>query len=65
MGDTTFPIDAQMISKFDFSDARVSVGYSFFKTVDKELGVALGAHVIWYNVGMSGTRTGIGNRVAR
>lgn len=58
VGDTTFPVNTQMNSKFDFSDARVSVGYSFFKTTDKELGVALGAHVLSYNVSLNGTFNG-------
>jgi hypothetical protein len=66
VGDTTFPVNTQMNSKFDFSDARVSVGYSFFKTVDKELGVALGAHVLSYNVSLNGTFNGntVGNETA-
>lgn len=32
-------------SKYDFSDIRVGVGYSFFKRRDKELGVGFGLHV--------------------
>jgi len=58
VGDTTFPINAQMNTKFDFSDTRVSVGYSFFKTADKELGVALGAHVLSYDLSLNGTFNG-------
>lgn len=66
VGDTAYPVNAQMNSKFDFSDARVSVGYSFFKTPDKELGVALGAHVLSYNVSLNGTFNGaaIGSETA-
>ncbi len=32
-------------SSYDFSDTRVSVGYSFFKRRDKEFGVGFGLHV--------------------
>jgi hypothetical protein len=41
----TFPAGSSVDCKFDFADVRVSVGYSFYKTQDKELGIALGAHV--------------------
>ena len=57
-GDQTFPANAQVSSKFDFSDLRLSVGYSFFKTRDKELGVGLGAHVAAYDATLSGTFNG-------
>jgi hypothetical protein len=57
-GDAVFPVGSEVSSKFDFSDARVSVGYSFFKTVDKELGLALGAHVTRYNASVSANGIG-------
>lgn len=57
-GDLTFPVGSQVVSTFDFSDARVSVGYSFFKTADKELGLALGAHVTRYNASISANGIG-------
>jgi hypothetical protein len=44
-GDQTFPVGTTVDSTFDFSDLRVSAGYSFFKRRDKELGVGLGLHV--------------------
>ena len=47
-GNQIFPTNVQLNTSLDFSDARVSVGYSFFKTVDKELGLALGVHVADY-----------------
>jgi hypothetical protein len=48
------PITAgsEVQSKFNFSDLRTSVGYSFFKTKDKELGVSFGFHVASYDVGL-------------
>jgi hypothetical protein len=36
---------SQVDSKFDFTDVRLSAGWSFYKTRDKELGIALGLHV--------------------
>ncbi len=57
-GNAVYPIGSQVISTFDFSDARVSVGYSFFKTADKELGLALGAHVTRYNASISANGIG-------
>lgn len=57
-GDKVYPINASVQSKFDFSDLRVSVGYSFFKTRDKELGVGLGLHVAAYDVGLSANTVG-------
>jgi hypothetical protein len=51
-GDVTFPVNTQIQSKFDFSDTRVSAGYSFFRTADKELGVGFGFHVASYDVAL-------------
>jgi hypothetical protein len=44
-GDQTFTAGSTVNSKYDFSDIRVSGGYSFFKRRDKELGVGAGLHV--------------------
>jgi hypothetical protein len=52
-GDQTFPVNTSVSSKFDFSDLRVSAGYSFFRTPDKELGVGLGLHMAWYDVSLN------------
>jgi hypothetical protein len=56
-GDQTFAVNTSVSSKFDFSDLRVSVGYSFFRTPDKELGVGLGLHMAWYDVSLSSPAT--------
>jgi hypothetical protein len=61
----TFPIGAEVVSKFDFSDIRASVGYSFFKTADKELGVGFGFHVASYDAELSTSTNGIGNQAAK
>jgi hypothetical protein len=57
-GDQTFPINTQVSSKFNFSDLRVSAGYSFFRTPDKELGVGLGLHMAAYDVSLSTPASG-------
>ncbi|MGH8642652.1 MAG: hypothetical protein ACRET6_13145 [Burkholderiales bacterium] len=44
-GDKVFPIGTTVETKYDFSDIRVSGGYSFFKRRDKELGIGVGLHV--------------------
>ena len=48
----TFVVGTEVLSKFNFSDIRTSVGYSFFKTKDKELGVGFGFHMASYDVGL-------------
>jgi hypothetical protein len=53
-GDQIFAVNSTVATEFNFSDLRVSVGYSFFRTRDKELGVGLGLHVASYDVRLSG-----------
>jgi hypothetical protein len=50
-----FTAGTEVFSKFNFSDIRTSVGYSFFKTKDKELGVGFGFHMASYDVGLRTT----------
>ena len=57
-GDVTFPANAQVSSSFDFSDLRLSAGYSFFRRPDKELGVAFGFHMAGYDVSLSTAAAG-------
>ena len=52
-GDTTYPINASVSSKFNFSDLRVSAGYAFFRRPDKEVGVGAGLHIAQYDVSLS------------
>lgn len=52
-GDETFPTGATVNAEFNVSVARLSAGYSFFKTPDKELGVALGFHVTTFEAELS------------
>ena len=44
-GDQVYPVGTTVNSSYNFSDTRVSAGYSFFKRRDKELGVGLGLHM--------------------
>lgn len=44
-GDRVYPIGTTVNSSYNFSDARIGVGYSFFKRRDKELGVGVGLHM--------------------
>jgi hypothetical protein len=57
-GDQTFPVNAQVAAKFNFSDLRVSAGYAFFRTADKELGAGLGLHIASYDVSLTSNATG-------
>lgn len=54
----TFTAGTEINSKFNFDDIRTSVGYSFFKRKDKELGVSFGFHVASYDVGLGTTSSG-------
>ena len=57
-GDVVFPVNAQVTSKLNFSDFRSSVGYSFYKTSDKELGIGLGLHVLSYQASLASATLG-------
>jgi hypothetical protein len=57
-GDRVFPINAVVNSQFNFSDLRISAGYSFFRTPDKELGVGLGLHATAYDISLSANSVG-------
>ena len=52
-GDVVYPLNAQVNTKLNFSDFRTSVGYSFYKTSDKELGVGFGLHWLWWQTDLS------------
>jgi len=45
-GELSIPINAAVRGSTDMDDLRVSVGYSFFRRKDKEIGIGLGAHVM-------------------
>lgn len=55
--DSTFPISANVETRFSSSVYRASVGYSFVKTRQAEFGVVLGAHVTKFDISLDGTVT--------
>jgi hypothetical protein len=57
-GDVVYPVNTQVTSKLNFADLRTSVGYSFYKTSDKELGVGLGLHVLRYQASLNSLTRG-------
>jgi hypothetical protein len=61
-GDTTYPIGTNVNSMYNFYDARVSAGYSFFKRRDKELGVGLGLHITGIKASIQAA--GVGNEAS-
>jgi hypothetical protein len=52
-GDVSIPVDAQATGTFNMEDFRVSVGYAFFRSKDKEVGIGLGAHVAKLEAGLA------------
>lgn len=52
-GDLNIPIQSVATSTFNIEDFRVGVGYSIFRTQDKEVGIGLGAHVAKLEAGIS------------
>jgi hypothetical protein len=57
-GNQTFPAGTQIKAEYNVSVARISAGYSFFKTADKEIGVSLGFHMTDIKAGISTTGVG-------
>jgi len=54
-GDTTFDLSTQLNSSFESSVYRLTVGYSFIKSQEMDLGVALGLHVTDFELILSGS----------
>lgn len=52
-GNVNIPINGVAKGTFNIEDFRVSVGYSFFRSKDKEVGIGLGAHVAKLGAGLS------------
>ena len=59
-GDQVFPVNTQVSTTFNFSDLRVSTGYSLFRTADKELGIGLGLHFASYEASLASSTGGGG-----
>jgi hypothetical protein len=52
IGDSVFPINTTVNSFFDTDVYRLSVGYSFLKRPNAEMGAVLGAHVTTFDLGI-------------
>jgi hypothetical protein len=57
-GDQVFPSGSQVDARYDVAITRLSAGYSFFKTPDKEVGIALGFHVTSIEAELAGSGGG-------
>ncbi len=62
VGEKMYSVNERLQSAFDIAVTRVSAGYSFFKTRDKELGVAIGAHVASIRTSIDGSVSGTEGR---
>lgn len=57
-GGISLPVNAEATSTFDIDDFRVGIGYSFFRSKDKEIGIGLGAHVMSMKAGIETANQG-------
>jgi hypothetical protein len=57
-GDNTFTVGTNVNSSLTISDLRTSLGYSFFRRTDKEVGIALGVHTLGYKASIEGRNGG-------
>lgn len=53
-GDTTYPINTEITSRFDSDVWRVAYGYSFYRDGRNELSVLIGAHVTSFQTSLAG-----------
>lgn len=58
VGDKVYSVNEELQSEFNIAVTRVSVGYSIFKTRDKDIGIALGAHVTAIEARLNGSIVG-------
>lgn len=52
-GNLSIPVQAQATSTFNIEDFRIGVGYSIFRSKDKDVGIGLGAHVAKLEAGIT------------
>lgn len=57
-GDSTFTVGTTVDSSLTISDLRTAIGYSFFRTTDKELGLAFGVHTLGYKASIEAAGVG-------
>ncbi|HYJ19107.1 MAG TPA: hypothetical protein VEW72_08035 [Burkholderiales bacterium] len=58
IGDKVYSANEDLQSEFNIAVTRISVGYSFFKTADKELGIGIGMHVAEIETRFNGSLVG-------
>lgn len=51
-GDQVYPVGAEVDTRFRINDLRTTVGYTFFRRQDKELGVGFGLHTSGFLVSL-------------
>lgn len=60
VGDTVFPIDAQIESSFDTRVAELAYEYTFLKRDNYEVAASFGVHDLRFELNLEATRTGSG-----
>lgn len=63
-GNQTFTVGTEVGAKFKLDVTRASIGYSLFKTSDKELGIGLGVHQTKLQAALVSSTTGEDARVS-
>jgi len=62
--DVTYPLDADVSSKFSSDIYRFTVGYAFYRSEDAEIGGAIGLHATDFEVSLKGeTQVGPGSSI--
>ncbi|MEJ1963789.1 MAG: hypothetical protein WDO56_20395 [Gammaproteobacteria bacterium] len=64
VGDTSFPIDAQLDSNFRTRVAEIAYEYSFLKRDNYEIAASAGIHDLRFQLDLSATRTASGQTLA-
>jgi hypothetical protein len=57
-GDNTYSAGSLVNTQFTVSDLRAAIGYSFFRTQDKEIGIAGGLHMTGFKVALDSAGAG-------
>jgi hypothetical protein len=57
-GGINYTVGTEINTTFDITDTRLTVGYSFFKRKDKELGIGLGLHMTELNASLNAASLG-------
>ena len=63
-GDNTYTIGTTVNSSFEISDLRAGLGYSFFRTADKEVGIGVGLHSTAFKASLDSASAGAASESA-